>query len=77
MYVVDNLLTDSEYLMICKIINIEIEAVLQRIKVFKSQYGSIAYYTEGYKHLALKYLILSHLKNKIELKAIYKEGGYI
>ena len=77
MYVVDNLLTDSEFLMIVKIIDVEIESTLQRINVFKKNYGVIATYTEGYKHLALKYLILSNLKNKIELKAIYKEGGYI
>ena len=77
MYVIDNILTDNEYLMICKVLDTEIEAVLQRINVFKKNYGSIAYYCNGYKTLSLRYMVLFNLKQKIEFKAKYKEGGLI
>lgn len=77
MFVIDNVLTDNEYLIMCKIIDIEIEAVLQRIDVFKKNYGSVSYYCNGYKNLCMRYMVLSNLKQKIEFKANYKEGGLI
>ena len=78
MYVIDNnILTDNEFLMLTSIFGGYMKFLVDKLRLFRINYPYTYKYNSDYINYAQQYLFLSHLQDKMEFKAKYKEGGLI
>ena len=77
MYVIDNCLTDNEFLMLTSVFGGYMNFLCDKLKSLRIMYPYNYKYRDDYINYAQQYLYLSHLQDKMEFKAKYKEGGLI